>query len=272
MLQGWGDTARTMRDAWDTSIGDMLSGAADQFGRFVSGQTTNLKGLGQSLVANIAAAQFKTVVGKSGIGEALGMGKAAADGGGAAALTTAATAQSTAATALGTASTTIATALTGAATAQTTAATLLGTAGTEGVIAASALTSAAGALVVAASTMKAGALLTSAKGNVFAGGTGLHAYANTVVSSPTVFAFANGVGLMGEAGAEAIMPLKRGPGGRLGVEASTGSSGPQMVYHGGSIHIDARSDQGQIAQMITKAVQADRKAFIAELRAQGVLK
>ena len=31
---------------------------------------------------------------------------------------------------------------------------------------------------------------------------------------------ANGMGLMGEAGPEAVMPLRRGPGGRLGVEAS----------------------------------------------------
>lgn len=56
----------------------------------------------------------------------------------------------------------------------------------------------------------------SAKGNVFESA-GLHAYANTVVSKPTVFPFAKGVGLMGEAGPEAIMPLKRGPDGTLGV-------------------------------------------------------
>jgi lambda family phage tail tape measure protein len=47
-----------------------------------------------------------------------------------------------------------------------------------------------------------------------------------VVNNPTMFAYANGgagrFGLMGEAGPEAIMPLKRGPGGRLGVESSGG--------------------------------------------------
>ncbi len=41
-----------------------------------------------------------------------------------------------------------------------------------------------------------------------------------IVSKPTVFPMANGMGLMGEAGPEAIMPLKRGRGGRLGVEVS----------------------------------------------------
>lgn len=39
----------------------------------------------------------------------------------------------------------------------------------------------------------------------------------TVVDRPTVFPMARGAGLMGEAGPEGIMPLRRGPGGRLGV-------------------------------------------------------
>ncbi|MBU9699992.1 phage tail tape measure protein [Rhodobacteraceae bacterium HSP-20] len=58
-----------------------------------------------------------------------------------------------------------------------------------------------------------------AKGGVFAGGAELTAFAQGgVVNRPTVFPFAKGVGLMGEAGPEAILPLRRGKGGRLGVE------------------------------------------------------
>lgn len=45
------------------------------------------------------------------------------------------------------------------------------------------------------------------------------AFTNTIVTKPTMFAFAKGAGLMGEAGPEAIMPLKRGPNGSLGVQA-----------------------------------------------------
>lgn len=41
-----------------------------------------------------------------------------------------------------------------------------------------------------------------------------------IVSRPTFFGTGGGVGLMGERGAEAIMPLARGPDGRLGVAAS----------------------------------------------------
>lgn len=58
-----------------------------------------------------------------------------------------------------------------------------------------------------------------ARGGVFAGGAELTAFARGgVVNRPTVFPFARGVGLMGEAGPEAILPLRRGKGGRLGVE------------------------------------------------------
>lgn len=65
---------------------------------------------------------------------------------------------------------------------------------------------------------------TSAKGNVFAPGGMVRFARGGVVTRPTVFPFARGIGLMGEAGPEAVMPLKRLPSGRLGVE-STGSGG-----------------------------------------------
>ena len=67
----------------------------------------------------------------------------------------------------------------------------------------------------------------NAKGNVY--DTGLQAFAkggmftNSIVSSPTLFKFAQGAGLMGEAGPEAIMPLKRDSSGNLGVRGGGGS-------------------------------------------------
>jgi tape measure domain-containing protein len=57
----------------------------------------------------------------------------------------------------------------------------------------------------------------NAKGNVISAGSMVPFAQGGVVSRPTVFPMANGIGLMGEAGPEAILPLKRGPGGRLGV-------------------------------------------------------
>lgn len=59
----------------------------------------------------------------------------------------------------------------------------------------------------------------NAKGNVFSGGE-IQAFANGgVVNGPTLFPMAKGMGLMGEAGPEAIMPLSRGADGKLGVKA-----------------------------------------------------
>jgi len=59
----------------------------------------------------------------------------------------------------------------------------------------------------------------NAKGNVYAQN-GIVPFAQGgIVDKPTIFPFANGTGLMGEAGPEAIMPLTRGDDGRLGVEA-----------------------------------------------------
>lgn len=51
-----------------------------------------------------------------------------------------------------------------------------------------------------------------------------------VVHGATVFPFADGVGLMGEAGPEAIMPLSRGPDGRLGV-AANGNGAPRITIN-----------------------------------------
>ena len=80
-----------------------------------------------------------------------------------------------------------------------------------------------------------GAGLESAKGNVFdvglmqfaKGGT----FTNSVVDTPTMFKFAKGTGLMGEAGPEAIMPLKRDNNGNLGVRSEGGGTKVDVVVN-----------------------------------------
>lgn len=63
------------------------------------------------------------------------------------------------------------------------------------------------------------------------------AFTNNVYSKPTPFMFANGggfgLGVMGEAGNEAVMPLTRGPDGKLGVQAHGGGA-----KAAGGLHID----------------------------------
>lgn len=56
---------------------------------------------------------------------------------------------------------------------------------------------------------------TNADGGVYQSAD-LSRYSGTVVNRPTFFAFAKGAGVMGEAGPEAILPLRRGADGKLG--------------------------------------------------------
>jgi hypothetical protein len=71
----------------------------------------------------------------------------------------------------------------------------------------------------------------SANGDVV-GSTGIQAYANGgVVDSPTMFQHGGGLGVMGEAGPEAIMPLKRGSNGKLGVQMEGSGGGDTIVVH-----------------------------------------
>jgi len=69
-----------------------------------------------------------------------------------------------------------------------------------------------------------GGLFQSKDGNVIAQNKIVPYAAGGVVNKPTIFPMANGMGVMGEAGPEAIMPLKRGPSGRLGVEMTNQGS------------------------------------------------
>ncbi|HGH4596681.1 TPA: phage tail tape measure protein [Enterobacter cloacae] len=79
----------------------------------------------------------------------------------------------------------------------------------------------------------ASGLQLNAKGGTYASAS-LSAYSNSIVRSPTYFAFAKGAGLMGEAGPEAIMPLTRSADGSLGVRVTGAQTSPAGS---GEIHI-----------------------------------
>ena len=95
----------------------------------------------------------------------------------------------------------------------------------------------------------------NAKGNVIEGGSVKPYAKGGVVAAPTVFPMAGGdVGLMGEAGPEAIMPLKRGANGRLGVEVAGRSNAIDAMNRysgrsnrGGSTGSDALRDEAVAA-------------------------
>lgn len=114
----------------------------------------------------------------------------------------------------------------------------------------------------------------NANGNAFMNGS-VTAFANGgVVGSPTLFPMANGMGLMGEAGPEAIMPLSRDSSGRLGVKSQGGGSGDQFnisvtVATDGSMSSKGNSQAGEgFGRVIAGAV---RQEIMNQKRPGGLL-
>lgn len=218
---------RSIREEGTLTVDALRSAVAD----FAASIYDSITGEWAKSIASTVRGFFSNMAG--------GVGQGAAE---ATAATTAATIQTTAAA-------------TSAAT-LTTGATAAGAALTTGAVTAAGTMTAAGAALAAAmvaGAVQAAAIMqaqqtvssigssfggASAKGNIFSGA-GMHAFAkggaftNRLFSVPTFFAFGKGgqFGVMGEAGPEAVMPLTRGPGGRLGVDArgATASAPPKVV-------------------------------------------
>lgn len=97
----------------------------------------------------------------------------------------------------------------------------------------------------------------------------LSAYSGQIVSQPTPFMFANGAGIMGEAGPEGILPLKRGRDGKLGVSSEGGTQTISVPIYIGNEHLDTRIIQisGGVATEVAgagyKAVNAKQQRAIA---------
>lgn len=103
-----------------------------------------------------------------------------------------------------------------------------------------------------------------ANGGVFEGGRPVPFAKGGVVAGPMLFPLGNGTGLMGERGAEAILPLARGSDGRLGVVANGDTAG-----RGGGAHITVniaaqdvdsfRRSESQVASVVSRALAAGQR-------------
>lgn len=82
-----------------------------------------------------------------------------------------------------------------------------------------------------------------------------------VVSQATHFGMRGGMGVMGEAGPEAIMPLARGPDGKLGVRAGgDGGGGATVVMNISTPDVTGfQRSRGQIAAQMSRALSAGQK-------------
>ena len=80
-----------------------------------------------------------------------------------------------------------------------------------------------------------------------------------IVNSPTLFPLRGGAGLMGEAGAEAIMPLARGRDGKLGVRMGGGQAVNVTVNIATPDAASFRQSQSQVASVITRAVSRGQR-------------
>jgi lambda family phage tail tape measure protein len=145
----------------------------------------------------------------------------------------------------------------------------------------------------AADPLGAGGAFWNAKGNAFTGN-GVAAYAmggtfaknniipyakggtftNSIVSKPTLFKFAAGgtmqTGVMGEAGPEAIMPLSRGPNGKLGV-ASSGGGTTNVTVNVDASGSKAQGDSGKSEQLGRAVSQAVQDELLKQKRPGGLL-
>ncbi len=124
--------------------------------------------------------------------------------------------------------------------------------------------------------------LFSAHGNAFDASGHVSKYAqggmftNSIVSQPTMFAFAQGgaLGMMGEAGPEAIMPLSRTSGGDLGVRVMGGGNVQVNVAvnidnaGNASVNTTGNQDMSQMGDLIGNKVKA---VILEEQRPGGLL-
>ena len=106
-----------------------------------------------------------------------------------------------------------------------------------------------------------------AKGGAFSGGVPVTAFASGgVVGGPTLFGMRGGLGLMGEAGPEAVMPLKRGRDGKLGVAAAGGGTTIVNNYN-----VAAGVQRSELVTALQLSSQATEARLLGMLRTRGVI-
>lgn len=100
-----------------------------------------------------------------------------------------------------------------------------------------------------------GGLLPFERGGAFVAGNVIPFATGGIVTGPVAFPIRGGMGVMGEAGPEAIMPLTRGRDGRLGVRMEEGGRKQTVILNISTPDAESfRRSQGQIAAQISRVL------------------
>jgi len=111
-----------------------------------------------------------------------------------------------------------------------------------------------GAMIARGVNSLVGNLLPFADGASFSQGRVMPFAKGGVVSGPVAFPMRGGVGLMGEAGPEAILPLTRGRDGKLGVRSSGGGAATVVMNISTPDVQGFQRSQSQIAAQMSRAL------------------
>jgi phage-related minor tail protein len=83
-----------------------------------------------------------------------------------------------------------------------------------------------------------------------------------IVASPTMFGMGSSFGLMGERGAEAILPLSRGPNGQLGIAAQSAPAPVSVTVNISAADADSfRKSEAQITSALARAVARGQRSL-----------
>ena len=83
-----------------------------------------------------------------------------------------------------------------------------------------------------------------------------------IIAAPSFFPMRKGIGLAGEAGPEAILPLARGPGGRLGVRSGASVGGVNVTFNISTPNAESfRRAESDLTAMLARAVARGQRGL-----------
>ncbi|MBO1907091.1 phage tail tape measure protein [Microvirga sp. 3-52] len=101
-----------------------------------------------------------------------------------------------------------------------------------------------------------------AQGGVLSRGMVMPLAQGGVIGAPTYFPLGRGLGVMGEQGAEAVMPLARGPDGRLGVRSGTGGRPVSVTVNVSTPDAESfRRSEAQVSAALARAVARGQRGM-----------